>query len=252
MVLHWLAAVFCLGLCWSVTAGSKESPCPAAIDQARPILHTSQLEKLAKSITVRVVSSTVVGSGVIVGRQGSKYQVLTNAHNLLGTDQFQVQTSDGSHHLARRSPRQSWGKKDAALLEFQSNGIYQIAQWSPQVATKGLEIVSAGFETDRQEVTVSKGQVSHFLDKPMRSGYQLGYSSRLHQGMSGGPILDRTGLLLGINAMAAYPIVNRAYVFADGSRPSPPTLKQLRRSNWGIPLRNASGCLGLTYSPTFD
>jgi S1-C subfamily serine protease len=252
MKLRWFAALLCLRICWPLTAMGKETPCPAVAEKDRPILATSQLEKIAQSITVRVISPAVVGSGVIVGRQGSQYQVLTNAHNLLGTDRTQVQTGDGSSHLARRSPRQSWGKKDVALIEFQSDRTYQVAEWSPQVATKGLEIVSAGFEFDRQEVTVSKGQVSQFLENPMRSGYQLGYSSRLQQGMSGGPILDRSGLLLGINAMAAYPILNRAYVFADGSRPSPPAIKQLRRSNWGIPLRNANGCLRLNYSPTFD
>jgi S1-C subfamily serine protease len=250
MALRWFSALFCFGLGWPATAVG--TPCPVVADRDRPVLTTPQLETLAQSITVRVLSPGGAGSGVIVGRQGSKYQILTNAHNLLGTDRPLVQTSDGSSHPARRSPRQGWGKKDLALVEFQSDRTYKVAQWSPQLATKGLEIVSAGFEFDRPEVTVSKGQVSQFLDKPMRSGYQLGYSSRLNQGMSGGPILDRTGLLLGINAMAAYPMVNRAYVFADGSRPSPPTLKQLRRSNWGIPIRNASGCLGLTYSPTFD
>ena len=201
---------------------------------------------------MRVVSPAVVGSGVIVSKKGNRYLVLTNAHNLLGTDEAQVQTSDGLAHLALRIPRQSWGKKDVALLEFQSDRLYQVAQWSPQLATKGLAIVSAGFDFERQAVTISNGEVSQLLEKPLRNGYQLGYSSRLNQGMSGGPILDRTGLLLGINAMAAYPILNRAYVFADGSRPSPPTIKQLRRSNWGIPLQDVNGCLKLDYSPTLD
>jgi S1-C subfamily serine protease len=265
MVWRWLAAIACLGLSSSVAAVVQEKPsCPVATDcrwqcsneagiqQSRPLLTNVQLEKLAQSITVRVVSPAVVGSGVLVSKKGHRYQVLTNAHNLLGTDEAQVQTGDGATHHARRIPRQNWGKKDVALLEFQSDRLYQVAEWSPQLAKKGLEIVAAGFDFERQEVTVSNGQVSQLLDQPMRQGYQLGYSSRINQGMSGGPILDRTGLLLGINGMTAYPILNRAYVFADGSRPNNTTIKQLRRSNWGIPLRDANGCLRLDYSPTLD
>jgi S1-C subfamily serine protease len=265
MVWRWLAAIICLGLSASVAAVGQEKPsCPAATDcrwqcgtvaeiqPSRPLLTNAQLEKLAHSITVRVVSPAVVGSGVLAAKKGNRYQVLTNAHNLLGTDEAQIQTDDGNSHQARRIPRQSWGKKDVALLEFQSDQLYQVAEWSPQLAKKGLEIVAAGFDFERQEVTVSNGQVSQLLEKPLRQGYQLGYSSRLNQGMSGGPILDRTGLLLGINAMTAYPILNRAYVFADGSRPNASTIKQLRRSNWGIPLRDRSDCLRLDYSPTLD
>jgi S1-C subfamily serine protease len=265
VVWRWLAVIACLGLSSSVAAGGQGKPsCPVAtncpgqcitateLQQSRPLLTNTQLEKLAHSITVRVVSPAVVGSGVLVAKKGHQYQVLTNAHNLLGTDEAQVQTSDGQIHHARRIPRQNWGKKDVALLEFRSDQFYQVAEWSPQLAKKGLEIVAAGFDFDRQEVTISSGQVSQLLEKPLRQGYQLGYSSRLNQGMSGGPILDRTGLLMGINAMTAYPILNRAYVFADGSRPNPSTIRQLRRSNWGIPLRDANGCLRLDYSPILD
>lgn len=265
MVWRGLAAIVCLELAASVTAGVQEKPsCPGVTDcrwqcgtvvehqPSRPLLTNLQLEKLAQAITVRVISPVVIGSGVLVAKKGNRYLVLTNAHNLLGTDAAQIQTVDGQVHQARRLPRQSWGKKDVALLEFQSDRPYQLAEWSPQLAKKGLEIVAAGFDFDRQEFTISNGQVSQLLEKPLRQGYQLGYSSRLNQGMSGGPILDRTGLLLGINAMAAYPLLNRAYVFADGSRPTPSTIKRLRRSNWGVPLRDGNGCLRLDYSPTLD
>jgi S1-C subfamily serine protease len=262
MVRSWWAACLCLALSASVAVGNQDQPsCPTATGcqwqcntsaQSRPLLTDVQMEKLARSITVRVSSLAVVGSGVLVAKNGNRYQVLTNAHNLLGTDVAQVQTEDGETHQAQRLPRQSWGKKDLALLEFQSNRTYQLAEWSPQMATKGLEIVAVGFDFDRSVVTISNGQVSQLLEKPMKNGYQLGYSSYLRQGMSGGPILDRHGLLLGINAITAYPILNRAYVFADGSRPSTSTIKQMRRSNWGIPLRDAQGCLKLDYSPTLD
>jgi S1-C subfamily serine protease len=257
---RWLLLLLVLNLETTGISLAETAPaCPgASVSAIRPTLSDQQIEQLAKSITVRVISPAVVGSGVIVGRQGHNYQVLTNAHNLLGTDRAQVQTSDGSYHSARRSPRRSWGKKDLVLLEFQTSNPYQAADWSPRLATPGLEVVAIGFGFDRQAITVSSGKVAHLLEKPLRSGYQLGYTSPIQQGMSGGPILDRTGLLLGVNAMSAYPLLNSAYRFADGSRPSSSTIRELRRFNWGIPLKNGSGCLDLAkdkledYSPTLD
>jgi S1-C subfamily serine protease len=217
----------------------------ASQDQ-HPPLSTERLHQLAQTITVRVVSPAVMGSGVLVGRRGNIYQVLTNAHNLIGTDRATAITADGREHEARRIPRQSWGKTDLALLEFYAEQTYAVAERAPQVAHPGQPVAVAGFEFDRADVTVTEGAVSQILEQPLRNGYQLGYVSTLHQGMSGGPILNRQGQLLGVNAMTAYPLVNRAYVFSDGSRPPAQTVKQLRRSNWGIPLRTNQSCLSLS------
>ncbi len=209
----------------------------------RPPLTDAELFKLAQQVTVKVQAVSISGSGAIFDRQGERYRVLTNAHNLLKADAAQVQTSDGQVHPALRTNSQALGSSDLAVLEFTSKNTYRVAEWSRQPIAKGTQVVAAGFEFDRPEITTVNGEVSHFLDKPLRRGYQLGYVSYVRQGMSGGPILDRTGLLLGINAISAYPLLNRVYVFADGTRPNLPTIKQMRRSNWGIPIVPYVECL---------
>lgn len=59
----------------------------------------------------------------------------------------------------------------------------------------------------------------------------------MQQGMSGGPLLNRQGEVLGINGLAAYPIFSNAYRFADGSQPTAAQLKQWRRFSWGVPIQ---------------
>jgi S1-C subfamily serine protease len=214
---------------------------------ARQSLTNIDLRSHIQQVTVRVQTFGISGSGVIFDRVtsqvDSRYRILTNAHNLLKADTAQIQTSDGQLHNAVRTHLQVLTTNDLAVLEFTSPNIYRSAEWSQQTITKDTAIVAAGFEFDQPEITMTYGAVSLVLPQPLKRGYQLGYSGRIRQGMSGGPILDQTGLLLGVNAISAYPIINRGYIFADGTRPSLATIKQLRRSNWGIPVAPHLACI---------
>jgi serine protease Do len=211
----------------------------------RYLLNSEELKTLTKKITVQIQAGSISGSGAIFDRiaspkgnqQGDRYRVVTNAHNLIQqSSSVQLRTSDGRLHQAVRSNVSNLGNNDLAILEFHSTSSYQVAQWSRQPAKKGSLIVFAGFAYDKNEVTMADAEVSHFLEKPLKRGYQLGYTNSIRQGMSGGPIIDRTGLLIGVNAISAYPLLNRIYVFADGTKPPPSLIKQMRRSNWGVPV----------------
>jgi S1-C subfamily serine protease len=207
-------------------------------------LNSEELKTLAKKITVQIQAGSISGSGVIFDRitspkgnqQGDRYRVVTNAHNLIQQSSVQLRTIDGHLHQAVRSNVNNLGNNDLAILEFHSTSSYQVAEWSRQPAKKGSLIIFAGFAYDKNEVTMSDAEVSHFLEKPLKRGYQLGYTNSVRQGMSGGPIIDRTGLLIGVNAISAYPLLNRIYVFADGTKPPANLIKQMRRSNWGVPV----------------
>jgi S1-C subfamily serine protease len=248
LVIAQVFTIGCLlmtGLPPGANTGCGEVVSPLSI--ARAPLANVELHSHVKQVTVRVQTASISGSGVIFDRVtsqvGSRYRILTNAHNLLKADTAQIQTSDGQLHNAVRTHTQVLTANDLAVLEFSSPNIYRSAEWSEQAITKDTAVVAAGFEFDQPEVTMTPGEVSLVLPQPLKRGYQLGYSGRIRQGMSGGPILDQTGLLLGVNAVSAYPIINRGYVFADGTRPSPAIIKQLRRSNWGIPVAPYLACI---------
>lgn len=84
---------------------------------------------------------------------------------------------------------------------------------------------------------VTSGKIFLVSPKPLVGGYQLGYTNEIKQGMSGGPLLDQSGKLVGVNGLLAYPILNNAYVYQDGSRPSNELRQKLRQVSFAVPIQ---------------
>lgn len=80
------------------------------------------------------------------------------------------------------------------------------------------------------------GQVSLFTDKAFAGGYQIGYTNAVEKGMSGGPVLNRQGQVVGVNGIHAYPLWGNPYVFKDGSMSSVAMQQQMSRYSWAIPI----------------
>jgi S1-C subfamily serine protease len=55
----------------------------------------ASLEQLAQKVTVKITSPNSQGSGVIIGKRGNNYTVITNAHVIHRQDAYQIQTADG-------------------------------------------------------------------------------------------------------------------------------------------------------------
>jgi len=203
----------------------------------------NQLQQQARGITVKVLSGRTWGSGIIIRRQGQLYTVLTNRHVLTPADTYRLQTADGRIYQASTPQNQTFSGHDLALLQFRSNSrVYSVASLGNS-SRLGLnqEVFAAGFpheiEVNRQESFVlTKGQVSLVLPKPMKEGYQIGYTNHIQKGMSGGPLLNRQGEVVAINGMHAYPLWGNPYIYQDGSLPSPFLRQQMNHYSWGIPI----------------
>ncbi|MEZ2229784.1 MAG: hypothetical protein ACBR12_15185 [Microcoleus sp.] len=75
------------------------------------------------------------------------------------------------------------------------------------------------------------------LPKSLTQGYSLGYTNEVKIGMSGSPIFNAKGLLVGINGRGKYRDPNfGVYAFEDGSEPTPELLEKMVKSSWGIPI----------------
>jgi tetratricopeptide (TPR) repeat protein/S1-C subfamily serine protease len=148
---------------------------------------------------------------------------------------------------------------DLALLRFQTKKMYSVAQTSglETLPPEGEPIAAAGFPARSPGLTIASGELELIPDRSLTEGYRLGYSAKVEQGMSGGPILNAAGQVIGVNGMGANPVVSSiqirgadgtsealaVYDFMGGGQPSPELEAQFRSLSWGVPLSALSQAL---------
>ncbi len=207
---------------------------PAIVAEDSP---NAQIERSIRQVTVKITSEINRGSGIIIGKKGSIYLVLTNAHVTRGATTLQIQTHDGQTRTASIAPNSLLKDKDLALVEFSDTRNYPIAtiaEFTPNQDRIGLEVVAAGYVAETGQYRTTKGTLEQVSDRPLRDGYSVGYSGDIVQGMSGGGIFV-DGELIGINGRSAHPILSN-YIDEDGTKPTDAEIQQMRAVNWGIPL----------------
>ena len=203
-----------------------------------------KVRQIAKNITVRITAENNGGSGVIIAQKGNTYLILTSAHVVRRATQIQVQAPDGRKYTARRVDGGFSPKYDLALLQIESKSKYQLPDLSDRstISVNSRDIYSTGYPFDSNELRITGGQISQLSDLPFDDGTQIGYTidkgkQGIRQGMSGGPIFDAAGHLLGINTVGIAPILPD-YTYNDGSKPIAKLVAQYRQANWGIPVYN--------------
>ena len=205
-----------------------ETFAPQCADSWTPKTSTRYLQKVAESITVKVISGNSNGSGTLIRKYGDNYIILTNHHVLTGGKPYRIQTPDGQIYRAISLPIQDRiNEKDLALLTFSSNKKYEVATVAAAVSQPVVdeEVFASGFLFDSKQITLTQGKISHLSEKSFKGGYQIGYSNKIEKGMSGGAILDTKGRVIGIHGRA------------DGDK-----LYQVQLGySLGVPVRNFLG-----------
>jgi hypothetical protein len=218
---------------------------------------SDRLYQLAETITVKVKARQNGGSGILIERQGPLYTVLTNRHVVNAGSPYLIQTPDGRTHPANLLKKFDFRGNDLALVQFRSSFNYAIAPLASDSVLKiGDSLISAGFPLELSRKTklpgnaspnashhfgskgflITTGQVSLIPKLPFQGGYQIGYSNQIYQGMSGGPVLNREGQVIGINSLHAYPLWGDPYIFNDGSHPPPQQRLLIIQSSWAVPI----------------
>ncbi len=210
--------------------------------------------QIAQQVTVRILSNRSSGSGIIIAHQGQNYTVLTAKHVVaFNENRFTVLTADGMRHIAQWQNSVLFGDADLALVSFRSDRVYQIVEIGDSNSLAvGDPVYASGFpnwyriEQNRFQNTrnwglrafrYTEGSVGMLLLRSMQKGYQMGYTNQIETGMSGGPVLNRDGKLVGINGRSKYPPRGiRAFVFADGTLPSRELFREMETLSWGIPI----------------
>jgi tetratricopeptide (TPR) repeat protein len=169
-------------------------------------LSPKQVSDIAKQFTVRI-DGEGIGSGIIFERKGDRYFVLTNRHVVYKDGRYEILAPDGDRYPVYYS--QELPGLDLAVLEFISPKDYSTAKFgNSDQLTEGMTVYAVGWAKipglDQPTYQFTRGDIRSRLQKP-DEGYALVYDNEAIPGMSGGPLLDENGLLVGINGRATVP-----------------------------------------------
>lgn len=242
---------------------SESDSSPSIPVESLPIKTLSpdvNVKQIAQKTTIRIMTSNTSGSGVIVERQGQTYTVLTNWHVVGFSEDYTILTPDGQEYIPNQPPQQL-GEIDLAILQFNSVVEYEVASMSFVPLEIGQKTFASGFPMYHKEKTektfdlgievfnFTTGEVSLLPEKSLSQGYRLGYTNEIKVGMSGGPIFNNLGLLIGINGRTKYRNPDfGTYLFEDGSEPAPELLEDMISSSWGIPINSYLQFISLSRS----
>jgi tetratricopeptide (TPR) repeat protein len=190
----------------------------SAIVMVQPQVAVSQtldeqaIAAMAKEVTV-IINGQNPGSGVIIGQEGSTYYVLTAKHVVKTQDEYEIVTSDGQSYTLNYRTIRKLPDADLAVVQFTSNQNYPVAKiGDSDVALQGKAVYISGYPHPGQAITqrifqLTLGGISGRLGVA-EDGYELVYTNITRSGMSGGPIFDATGHLIGIHGRAEGTTIN--------------------------------------------
>jgi tetratricopeptide (TPR) repeat protein/S1-C subfamily serine protease len=196
---------------------------PKVERQVTPTGYLAKLNNNARQMTVRIENNGGVGSGVIVAKEKNNYYVVTAKHVVqdekYGTHKKfannQITTYDqDQHHINSTVVAEG---VDLAVVKFSSSNRYPIAQLG-EYSYKSAALVFVGGFPDREKINsplwqwqfnagvmVNNYDINQLWTQDNQSfsqGYDLVYPNISYGGMSGGPLIDAAGNVIGIHGKA--------------------------------------------------
>ncbi|MBW4611955.1 MAG: serine protease [Desmonostoc vinosum HA7617-LM4] len=173
--------------------------------QTAVALSSTEVGKIAKAITVQIAHQDSSGTGVIIKKAGNTYTVLTARHVVEAQAKYEIVTPDSQRYQLNYSTVQKMPDVDLAIAQFTSDKNYPVAQMGNSDASKeGATVYVAGFPQATAAISeviynFTDGRVTANATKALRDGYALVYNNDTLPGMSGGPVLNAQGELIGIH-----------------------------------------------------
>lgn len=195
------------GILFSFASGLLSAGMPLLWSQPVQALSAAQINDIAFDVTVLIRGSKGHGSGFIISQQGEVYHALTACHVVNKADTFKLITTKDKRAYLLNS-KECITNTDLAVVSFSSKQAYQVATLANSATLKvGNPVFISGWPapgsaTPNQLVRqFTGGQVSAFLDQSFAGGYQVSYTNITRGGMSGGPVLDSGGRVVGIHGI---------------------------------------------------
>jgi tetratricopeptide (TPR) repeat protein len=180
---------------------------------ASAAMSPQEIARLAQTLTVQVNPSPndprqKSGSGFIVSKEGNRYTILTCNH-VLRDQPESIRTQDGRSYPIVGSQSLSTGGTDLALLTFESTDDYPVARiGNSDQAEVGAQIFVFGFPVNALQQRVGENRYFEFSPGFVTSrlpsqegGYTIRYNAITQPGMSGGPVFDIDGRVIGVHGL---------------------------------------------------
>lgn len=170
--------------------------------------NSAAINQMARSVVVRIVNPGGSGSGVMIHKVGKTYTVLTAAHVLASSTTYEVIAPDGQRYTLISTTVKKHPTADLAIAQFESTQTYPVATVAtPTTLSEGSPSFVAGFPAKTVAMTESvytftTGEITANSSHPFADGYGLVYTNATLPGMSGGPIFNGNGALIGIHGRA--------------------------------------------------
>ncbi|MEN8443729.1 MAG: DUF2808 domain-containing protein [Cyanobacteria bacterium J06555_13] len=169
-------------------------------------LNPTEINATAKQGTVRVNGQSP-GSGVIFKREGDRYYVLTAKHVVETPDEYEIITADEQVYPLEYANIHAMEGMDLAVAEFESEQAYTTVELgNSDAVTEGDDVFVAGWPQSGEAIPYIyqfiSGSISGLATRPLPGGYGLIYTNTARQGMSGGPVLNDKGKVVGIHGRA--------------------------------------------------
>ena len=215
-----------------------------------------KLQRQLRSISIKVLAhGETIGSGVLLHRHQQVYTVITNAHVIQASSApFQLQTHDGQIYATALISSPAGQSRDLSILRFQTKRAYAVAKLAiarpkigDRVWSSGFPLLSAtaaeGKVASRQKPSHAdwglhtlNARVTQVLPIAISGGYSIGFDGGIRKGISGGPMINQAGELVGINGVHANPLWETPEMLEDGSTVGEALQEQINNSSWAIPI----------------
>lgn len=179
----------------------------AAVAQLAQALSPEEVNLRAKQISVRIDGANL-GSGSLIDRSDNVYTVLTNWHVMKNQGDYVAQTIDGRVHQADPASIKQLPGLDLAVFKFNSDQNYQTAELGDASnLSEGQNVYFAGYpgelrEEDNRYYRFFTANLVGILPTSTENGYSLVYNGEAFPGMSGGPVFNKNGLMIGVHGEA--------------------------------------------------
>jgi len=165
-------------------------------------LSLEEVTQLGKEITV-IIEGCGAGSGFLYQREGELYSVLSANHVIDEKIACLIITHDGTSYKASQITRPVAGI-DLAIIQFNSKVEYKLGELGDSTQLKPTNQLYVAGAPGASEaiparlVQTNPGRLIQKVDQ-FKDGYTIMYDNSTLPGMSGGPVLNEQGKVVGIH-----------------------------------------------------